>query len=314
MPAMSTVRNVALFGRPMAGPVIASISSIVYPSSERLRPGAEDLHDAVEADAIGDEVRRVLRRNHALSEAVVGESATACSTAGSVSGVRNDLDQTQVARRVEEMRAERSGALKRADRPATMAAIGMPDVLELTIASARRCRSTRAKQRLLDVEALDDGFDDPVGRGDRGEVLVEAAGADERGASGVKNGSGLSLRARARVPRARRPRVTSSSSTGTPALAKCAAICAPIVPAPSTAAVRMRVLTLVVPLLRRRACRCPSPPTNTSTIASASAASEYLRRLRIQLVAISSSAPKNSLAASVGLISRRNARAPGRRR
>ena len=30
MPAMSIVRNVALFGRPIAGPVIASISSIVY--------------------------------------------------------------------------------------------------------------------------------------------------------------------------------------------------------------------------------------------------------------------------------------------
>ena len=30
MPARSSVRNVALFGRPIAGPVIASISSIVY--------------------------------------------------------------------------------------------------------------------------------------------------------------------------------------------------------------------------------------------------------------------------------------------
>ena len=29
MPAMSMVRNVALFGRPMAGPVMASISSMV---------------------------------------------------------------------------------------------------------------------------------------------------------------------------------------------------------------------------------------------------------------------------------------------
>src|SRR3990172_5277430 len=36
-------------------------------------------------------------------------------------------------------------------------------------------------------------------------------------------------------------------------------------------------------------------------MSSASATSEYLRRLRTQLVAISSSAPKNSFAASVGL-------------
>ena len=33
MPAMSMVRNVALFGRPMTGPVIASISSMVQPPS-----------------------------------------------------------------------------------------------------------------------------------------------------------------------------------------------------------------------------------------------------------------------------------------
>ena len=41
----------------------------------------------------------------------------------------------------------------------------------------------------------------------------------------------------------------------------------------------------------------PTPPTNKSTIASASSRA-YRRRLRIQLVAISSSAPKNILAAA----------------
>src|SRR5262249_19459500 len=51
----------------------------------------------------------------------------------------------------------------------------------------------------------------------------------------------------------------------------------------------------------------PNPPTNRSTTASASPASEYRRRLRIQFVAISSSAPKNTFAAIVGLISLRNA-------
>ena len=37
MPAMSTVRKVALFGRPIAGPVIASISSIVNPPAVQAR-------------------------------------------------------------------------------------------------------------------------------------------------------------------------------------------------------------------------------------------------------------------------------------
>ena len=61
--------------------------------------------------------------------------------------------------------------------------------------------------------------------------------------SGVKNGSGFSARARLSPSRAASA-VTSSSSAGTPALAKCAAICAPIVPAPSTATERITIRPL----------------------------------------------------------------------
>ena len=81
---MSAVRNVALFGRPSAGPVIASISSIVYSplasaSSVRTTP--------IQADVIGDEIRRVLRDDDAFAEHVIAERAIAATTAGSVSGV-----------------------------------------------------------------------------------------------------------------------------------------------------------------------------------------------------------------------------------
>ena len=38
------------------------------------------------------------------------------------------------------------------------------------------------EERLLHVEALDDGFDDPVSRRNRGQVLLEAAGSNECGA------------------------------------------------------------------------------------------------------------------------------------
>ncbi len=62
-------------------------------------------------------------------------------------------------------------------------------------------------------------------------------------ASAVKNGSGFSARARLRPSRATAA-VMSSSRTGTPALAKCAAICAPIVPAPSTATDRISDINL----------------------------------------------------------------------
>ena len=36
------------------------------------------------------------------------------------------------------------------------------------------------EQRLLDIEALDHGFEDPVGIADRREVFVERAGPDQR--------------------------------------------------------------------------------------------------------------------------------------
>ena len=36
---------------------------------------AEDLHQAVDADAVGDEARRVLRQDDALAEPVIGELA-----------------------------------------------------------------------------------------------------------------------------------------------------------------------------------------------------------------------------------------------
>ena len=89
MPAMSIVRNVALFGRPSAGPVIASISSIVYsPALER----AKHLAHAEQADVVGDEVRRVLGDDHAFAEAVVGKPRDALDDRRVGVRGRDDLD------------------------------------------------------------------------------------------------------------------------------------------------------------------------------------------------------------------------------
>ena len=69
---MSTVRNVALFGLPIAAPVIASISSTVYVAGgERLKNADEAMH----GDVIGDESRRVLRDDDVLAEPAIGELA-----------------------------------------------------------------------------------------------------------------------------------------------------------------------------------------------------------------------------------------------
>ena len=82
---MSTVRNVALFGRPIAGPVIASISSIVKSPDSSAR---NTCINAEHADAVGDEAGRVLCEDDALAEAEIGELGhDRATTAGSVSAV-----------------------------------------------------------------------------------------------------------------------------------------------------------------------------------------------------------------------------------
>ncbi len=203
MPARSIVRNVALFGRPMAGPVMASISSIEYPASA-LRiacPRPENLHDAVEADAIGDEVRRVPGGDHALAEPVIAELGNGLFDRRVGVGRADDLDQPQIARRVEEVGSEgvrperrRPAFDDRRDRNARR--IGADD-------GVRRAVAVDAlEERLLDVEPFDDGFDDPVGGGDGRKVLVEAAGANERGTVGGEERIRLEL-ARARQALAR---------------------------------------------------------------------------------------------------------------
>ena len=61
----------------------------------------------------------------------------------------------------------------------------MPDVFDDDDRAGRRDRVDALEQRALDVELLDDRFDDPVGVGERREVGVEAAGRDQRGGVGA---------------------------------------------------------------------------------------------------------------------------------
>ena len=76
------------------------------------------------------------------------KDATPASTAGSVSGVGNQLEQPQVARRVEEVRAQPVAAEVVAA-PSASRPIGMPDVFELTTLPARRAPSTRSSSARL---------------------------------------------------------------------------------------------------------------------------------------------------------------------
>jgi hypothetical protein len=66
-------------------------------------------------------------------------------------------------------------------RPSASAAIGIPDVFELTIEPARLTASTWFKQRALGIELLDDGFDDPVSLADSLQIVVETPRGDQGG-------------------------------------------------------------------------------------------------------------------------------------
>ena len=123
--------------------------------------------------------------------------------------------------------------------------MGRPEVLVVSTACGARCGTTLRQQRGLDLEIFGHGLDDPVARGDFGQVVVEGAGSDERGAARArKSAAGLDLGSASRATRRggcgslllAGPR--SRSSMGIPALARWAAMREPMVPAPSTAARR----------------------------------------------------------------------------
>ena len=137
------------------------------------RPG-----HAIERDVIADEVRRVLGDDDALAEMMVGEIPNGLDDCRLGLRRRDQLEQAQVARRVEEMRAE----------PVT------PEIF--TTAFRKQCdgyaRGVRADNRpwssrlvhsreelLLDVETLDDCFHDPVDGCQSRKAIVESGGCDE---------------------------------------------------------------------------------------------------------------------------------------
>ena len=93
---------------------------------------------------------------------------------------RNDLDEVQVSRRVEEVRAEpvTPEAVRCAPRRASP--IGMPDVFDVTIVPAPRTASTRSSSARLMSSRSTTASITQSRPPSRGQVGVEAAGRDER--------------------------------------------------------------------------------------------------------------------------------------
>ena len=100
-----------------------------------------------------------------------------------------------------------------------------------------------SQQCRLDFKILGNGFNNPIALGKLGQVVVEVAGSNEMGKRRFKKSGrfGLGESGDCGFREALRAFTfggRSSKSTGIPALARCAAIREPMVPAPRTAARR----------------------------------------------------------------------------
>ena len=63
----------------------------------------------------------------------------------------------------------------------------------VTMVPGRRCAGDRLQQAALDFEIFGDGFDDPIGLGAPGEIVVEIADGDAGGGGGREEGGGARL-------------------------------------------------------------------------------------------------------------------------
>ena len=145
-------------------------------------------HDR-DADAIGDEVGRVVREDDLLAEHAIGEGGEGGDDGGIGVGSGNDFEEAHVARRIEEVRAEEAVSDRRE------CGGDLRDGQAGGVGGEKRVRSEvrkdAGKQRGFDFEIFGDGFDDPVALGEFGQIVVEGAGGDERGERRLKKGGGL---------------------------------------------------------------------------------------------------------------------------
>ncbi len=160
--------------------------------------GTENLNGLEEGDAVADEVRRVPRRHDALAQAHFRERRDRANGGGIGLCRRDDLEQAEVARWIEEVRAE--------EVPAEALRSSFGDRTDRNARGIRADDGVRAaqrvdprEQRLFGVEPFDDRLDDPVGRAHEVEVFVEAAGPNQRREVGCEERVGLDR------PRARQP-------------------------------------------------------------------------------------------------------------
>ncbi len=139
---------------------------------------AHDVQHGEGADAIGDEVGRVLGVHHTFTQVQIAEVSDGLHQRGIGIGSGNQFQQAHVARRIEEVRTEPAAAEVVRETFGDLghrqaAGVGGDDRSGLA-------HGIDALQQLaLDVEVFDDDFDDPVDLGQLGEVVFEVADGDQ---------------------------------------------------------------------------------------------------------------------------------------
>ena len=153
---------------------------------------AHDVQRGERADAIGDEVRRVLGVHHALAEVQIAEVRDGLHRRGIGVGSGNQFQQPHVARRVEEVRAE----------PAAAEVVGeaLDDFGDRQAAGVGGDDRSRladgidlAQQFALQLEVFDDRLDDPVHLGELLQVVFEVADGDQPLQRRLEEGGRLGL-------------------------------------------------------------------------------------------------------------------------
>ena len=148
---------------------------------------ADVVHAGEAAQAVGDEVGGVLGHHRALAQHPLHERPHALQHLGVGVGGGDELDQLEVAGRVEEVGAEEPAP------EVLRAALGHGGQRQPGgVGADHRVQGGHlldpGQQFLLGLQALHDGLDHPVGVGDPVEVLLEGPQADALGQPGAGQG------------------------------------------------------------------------------------------------------------------------------
>ena len=152
-----------------------------------------------DADAVGDEVWRVMRKDDFLAEHAVGKSGKSSDQLG-IAFLRGDyFKEAHVARRIEKVGPEElfldldwqcRGDL----RYGQAGSVGRKD------GASAEMRQNACEQRGFDFEIFGHGFDHPVTLCNPGQVVVEGAGRDEAAKRCLEECGGFGFRQCVKCP------------------------------------------------------------------------------------------------------------------